>query len=206
MAKQKILKSHPRDYLQKPKTGDWPDSDIVANAPPEALLARHISIVLRATLKGLKLSHRAVEARTGVTRTTVKRLIEGDSWPVLWVIANIERELGVALWVPQHNVDYGDDTLELRPRCYLDAGTWPTGRLVDDAPTEVRLAREIASTLSYAMQKEDLTDTKISTATGVPQATIMSLLRGDCWPDLPTIHRLENSLNIKLWVQLRPQE
>ena len=201
MAKLAYLESRPDCYLKDTKNGVWPDDPLADDAPPEALLALHISMVLRDTCKSLGLTTRDVEERTDLSQGAVQHLIRGSSWPVLGVIANIERKLGIQLWASQHNLGYGDDTLELRPNVYLDRGTWPTGPLVDDAPTEAKLAKHIAWLLRSHIETEHLTPSDVSETVGISEAAVHNLLNGDSWPDLSTIHRVERGLDATLWIR-----
>jgi len=65
----------------------------------------------------------------------------------------------------------------------------------EDASTEV--ARRLAIALRAAMGERSLR--AAGADTGVDHSTIQAILQGRAWPDLDTIARLENGLNVDLW-------
>ena len=123
--------------------GVWPDDPLIGSAPPEARLARRISILLRDYVDDRGFNPREADAATGISEKTIRNLLDGTVWPHMAMIARLENKLGIPLWVGQHNDGHGTK-LELAPRDYLDAGKWPTGPLIEDAPPEAVLAKESA--------------------------------------------------------------
>jgi len=65
----------------------------------------------------------------------------------------------------------------------------------EDASTEV--ARRLAIALRAAMGERSLR--AAGADTGVDHSTIQAILQGRAWPDLDTIARLENGLDVDLW-------
>ena len=84
-----------------------------------------------------------------------------------------------------------------RPRRALPAELatdWPTRPSAD--PT-VETARQFALNLTASMGEMSLRAAKA--ATGVDHTTIAAILKGQVWPDLHTIARLEHGLATDLW-------
>lgn len=77
--------------------GSFPDGRPRAHAP----VAVHYSVViarrLRDALEGENLS--ALCARAGMDRSTVQRLVAGQTWPELVTLAKLETVLDVRLWL-----------------------------------------------------------------------------------------------------------
>ena len=197
MPRLRNLKSRPRDYLIKKKTGVWPDDPLIDSAPPEALLAHRISILLRDYVDDRGFNPREADAATGISEKTIRNLLDGTVWPHMAMIARLENTLGIPLWVGQHNDGHGTK-LELAPRDYLYAGKWPTGPLIEDAPPEAVLAKEISTSFANAYGRYrdiDAAVTKLEVSRGV----IESLLNGAAWLDVPTLARVERNLRTRLW-------
>ncbi|WP_340387100.1 helix-turn-helix transcriptional regulator [Aeromicrobium sp.] len=74
------------------------------------------------------------------------------------------------------------------------AADWPTIPS-DDYPTEV--ARQLALNLDAALKGISLRAAKGKT--GVDHTTIADIINGNVWPDLHTIARLEDGLDVGLW-------
>ena len=90
--------------------------------------------------------------------------------------------------------------LKTSPRDYLAAGgTWPEGPLVDDAPEEARFALEVGQRLKAHCEENGLSMNAVSRATNVHTQTVINLLGGRTWGDLPIIWRLEAGLGVRLW-------
>lgn len=90
--------------------------------------------------------------------------------------------------------------LKTNPRDYLTAdGTWPEGPLTDDAPDEARFAMGVGQRLKAHCEASSLSMNAVSRATNVPVQTVINLLTGKSWGDLPIIYRLEAGLRVRLW-------
>ncbi|MXY96504.1 MAG: helix-turn-helix transcriptional regulator [Gemmatimonadetes bacterium] len=91
--------------------------------------------------------------------------------------------------------------LKTSPCDYLAAGgTWPEGPLADDAPNEARFAMEVGQRLKAHCDANSLSMNAVSRATNVHTQTVINLLAGRTWGDLPIIWRLEAGLGTLLWV------
>ena len=76
----------------------------------------------------------------------------------------------------------------------MHSDNWPEQQC-DDPIAEV--ARLLALNLAAALDGRSTRDA--ARLTGVDHTTIGDVLRGDAWPDLQTIARLENGLGVDLW-------
>ncbi len=85
-----------------------------------------------------------------------------------------------------------------RPVTYLTTnGQFPRGRYRWDTPHEVLLAAGLAIRLNTRIGDRSIR--YIAKLADLSPQTILNILNGTTWPDLLTIARLENALNIKLW-------
>lgn len=85
------------------------------------------------------------------------------------------------------------------PAAYLAAGTWPDGALVDHAPVPVVYARDIAHRLRAALQERTIRE--VAASSQLARSTLHDLLAGRAWPDVVTLAKLEQVLNVRLWPQ-----
>ena len=194
------LKSRPRDYLADPNSGEWPGGALVTDPPPEALLALHISTVLKEHCDARGLSSYTAAAAAQISQKSMYHLLTGRSWVNLVTIARVERNLGIQLWAGQHNAKSGAP-LEPRPNSYLAAGgSWPDGPLTKDAPPEAVVAQELSERFRGIHEVRYQGDTsRAADELEVSEATVEGLLNGGAWPDLATIARIERNLRIALW-------
>ena len=81
------------------------------------------------------------------------------------------------------------------PASYLAGGEWPHGRV--EGPAEVEVVRRLVEALVAAMGDDGLRAT--ARAAGVNHASLRSVLRGESWPDVVTLARLERALDVDLW-------
>ena len=89
--------------------------------------------------------------------------------------------------------------LRTNPKDYVIAGgTWPKSRLVDDAPPEADLLRNISKQFSGIVEGRG-SEAKTAKMAGISRQTVRNILRGETWMDLPTLYRIEQNLNITLW-------
>ena len=194
------LKSRPRDYLVDPNSGEWPSGAMVADPPPEALLALHISTVLNEFCGARGLSSYTAAAAAKISQKSMYHLLAGRSWPNLVTILRVEQNLGIQLWAGQHNAKCGTP-LEPRPNRYLAAGGyWPDGPLAEDAPPEAVLAQELSEQFRSVHEARYNSDTsRAANELEVSEATVEGLLNGSAWPDLATIARIERNHRVTLW-------
>ena len=96
--------------------------------------------------------------------------------------------------------------LKTSPCDYLAAGgTWPEGPLADDAPDEARFALQVGQRLKAHCEANGLSMNAVSRATNVHTQTVINLLAGRTWGDLPILFRLEVGLGVRLWATPRFQ-
>ena len=79
--------------------GAWPD-ELPADAGPDVQLAAGIAIRLKKRVDGLTL--RKAQQRTGISRSTINKIINGRTWPTIHTIANLEAGLKMRLWGKEH--------------------------------------------------------------------------------------------------------
>lgn len=92
------LRRQPKDHLIKGHA--WPEGRLTPKAPKEALLVQELVKRLRAAMgdRGLE----EIEELSGVNKTSISRLLRGESWGTLPVIARLEQALGEDLWGGEH--------------------------------------------------------------------------------------------------------
>ncbi|HJT93434.1 MAG TPA: helix-turn-helix transcriptional regulator [Mycobacterium sp.] len=81
------------------------------------------------------------------------------------------------------------------PRAHVVSGDWPHAKLDGEPATEVGQA--LAARLAEAVAGLSLRE--VQARTGVDHNTVDNVLQGRAWPDLITIARLENGLDVDLW-------
>ncbi len=189
------LEPRPNCYLAK---DSWPDGPLTAGAPPEAVLAQHISAVLRNACKSRFATISSAASKASISQAAVESLLNGDVWPDFETIARLEGNLGIPLWASQHSAQSGTP-LEPRPNCYLARGSWPRGRLIDGAPPEAKRARRISQLFRNAYNARFYSLHSAANTTDVSEGAVESLLNGDAWPDLVTIARVERNCPLRLW-------
>lgn len=81
------------------------------------------------------------------------------------------------------------------PANYLVAGDWPDGRI--EGSPEAEAVRQFVVALRDAMGESGLRET--ARAAGINHAALRKLLRGESWPDVVTLSRLERALGTDLW-------
>lgn len=88
------------------------------------------------------------------------------------------------------------------PVAYLEAGVWPDGQLIADAPPSASAAQHLARELHVAMVQTGTGQRALAVATGVAHTTIGRILAGTVLCDIGTLAKLEHALGRPLW--LRP--
>jgi len=87
--------------------------------------------------------------------------------------------------------------LKATPKDYLvDETTWPEGPLTEPKP-EVEFLMEIARRLKS--QVDETSHRAVARAAGIDHQTVINIIRGNTWGEVPTIYRLEKGLQISLW-------
>ena len=94
------LELQPRRYLDKGAV--WPDGPLVKDAPPEAVLAQHISKEFRDTFEARNLTVGQAADKASISEAAVRNLLNGDTWFDLPTIARVERKFRRRLWIGQH--------------------------------------------------------------------------------------------------------
>ena len=92
------LRRQPKDHLIEGHA--WPEGRLRRAAPKEALLVQELVKRLKDAMgdKGLE----EIEELSGVNKTSISRLLRGESWGTLPVIARLEQVLGDDLWGEEH--------------------------------------------------------------------------------------------------------
>lgn len=93
MVQRRGTRQRPADYLV---AGSWPEGTLVHDAPAAARYAQHISRVLAKRLAAENVSD--VARRTGIARSTLRRICDGLTWGDVVTLAKLEQELNVRLW------------------------------------------------------------------------------------------------------------
>ena len=92
------LRSQPKDHLIAGHA--WPHGRLTPAAPKEARLVQELVKRLQDAIAGRSLEE--VEALSGVNKSSISRLLRGESWTTLPVIARLEHALGKDLWGDEH--------------------------------------------------------------------------------------------------------
>lgn len=58
--------------------------------------ALHVSRALQERLRDVNVSE--LQRSTGVARSTIRRIVEGETWPDFVTLARLEEALEIALW------------------------------------------------------------------------------------------------------------
>ena len=92
------------------------------------------------------------------------------------------------------------------PKNWIEAGEWPRSEVwKEDAPPSAKLAQGIAARLNDALKYDKKYDParisarKAAEAAGLANATVTAILKGEVWPDIDTVARLEIALGVTLW-------
>ena len=94
------LHPEPRDHLVKHNV--WPEGRLKRNPPGEAKLVRAITIRLKQATEGMTLTE--IEAKTGISASTLSKIHRGEIWPTVATIAHLERTLHIRLWGDEHYI------------------------------------------------------------------------------------------------------
>ena len=81
------------------------------------------------------------------------------------------------------------------PRSFITKGEWPDGKIV--CPPPALYAAEVARRLRDALDGRTLRE--VAGLADLDHTTLWAVLRGERWPDLVTISKLESSLGVRLW-------
>lgn len=94
----------------------------------------------------------------------------------------------------------------LRPRDYV--ANWPDGRETLDkdiavikagAPMAVHYMLEIARAIRAALHAKHLTNKNLISMTNLETSTIRLVMNGYVWPDMVTLTRIEQALEVTIW-------
>ena len=99
-SKYTLLELHrqPKDHLAEGET--WPEGRLADEAPGEARLVQELVKRLKAAMDNRGLEE--IEELSGVNKTSISRLLRGETWGTLPVIARLEQKLGEDLWGDEH--------------------------------------------------------------------------------------------------------
>jgi DNA-binding phage protein len=76
--------------------GEWPDSPLVDDAPPYAVVTAEVVRAYRRAVGARSL--RSVAAAAGIDATSLGRTLAGETVPDVHTVAVLEDALGTALW------------------------------------------------------------------------------------------------------------
>ena len=200
------LDAKPNEYLAYGE--EWPEGRLVADAPSEAHMARHLSSRFRRVLEDEGLDQKQASQRIGISTHTVNDLYHGKSWPSFVVVARVEQGLGVTLWDGAYELTDEPDEAHRQPpvlpNSYLAQGeSWPYGDLVDDAPAEARLAKAIAKNVLRALKSRGWSDETASDKLKLPIQTIRDVYKGERWVSFAVIARMDDHFDFPLWASSR---
>jgi DNA-binding phage protein len=82
-----------------------------------------------------------------------------------------------------------------RPLDYVVHGEWPTAQL--SGPGVVMYAQLFAQKLQLAIGTRGVRD--VARGAALSHSTLLAVLHGERWPDMVTVAKLEESLNVNLW-------
>ena len=92
------LRRQPKDHLIQGHA--WPEGRLTGKAPKEARLVQELVKRLKDAMGNRGLEE--IEDLSGVNKTSISRLLRGESWGTLPVIARLEQVLGEDLWGDEH--------------------------------------------------------------------------------------------------------
>ncbi len=84
-----------------------------------------------------------------------------------------------------------------------DPEAWPDGHLTDPGAAAVQ---DIARTLARILRERGLSLRKVAEASGVNRQAIADLIDGRSWPDIATVARIGDALEIPLWPRMSVRE
>lgn len=84
------------------------------------------------------------------------------------------------------------------PREYVRGG-WPYGEVLEDAHPVVAYMQHIAITARRAITERRIAQSDLADQMDVDHSTLRFLLNGYRWPDIVTLVKLEEGLNVTLW-------
>ena len=88
--------------------------------------------------------------------------------------------------------------LDASPNEYLaDGGTWPEGPLKKPIKAEAAFLMEIARRLKEVC--DETSHRAVARAADLDVGTVINIINGDTWCEVPTIYRLEKGLQMSLW-------
>lgn len=92
------LRSQPKDHLIAGHA--WPQGRLTPAAPKEARLVQELVKRLKHAIADRSLEE--IETLSGVNKSSISRLLRGESWTTLPVIARLEQVLDTDLWGDEH--------------------------------------------------------------------------------------------------------
>ena len=104
MPRYKHAASRPNQHLAPQQR--WPYGQLEENAPPEAHLARALAQRLHQEKTGQTQQH--IAQRAGITTDALSRLLRGETWGTLPILARLERALDANLWGNEHRTSPPD--------------------------------------------------------------------------------------------------
>ena len=99
MPRYRHARRWPRDHLEPGER--WPNGRLQQDAPPEAAHAQAVAQRLHYRMIGR--TNREVAADADIAENTLGKLLRGEAWGALPVIARLERALEADLWCGKHD-------------------------------------------------------------------------------------------------------
>jgi DNA-binding phage protein len=93
MVRRADVRPRPADYAAE---GVWPHCTLEDDAPVWARYALHVSGALQERLRDVNVSE--LQRTTGIARSTIRRIIQGETWPDVVTLAHLEEALHIRLW------------------------------------------------------------------------------------------------------------
>lgn len=79
------------------------------------------------------------------------------------------------------------------------AGVFPDGDVLDGAPVGVAHAVEVAQRLRAALEQGDRSVSALARDAHIARTTVQDILAGRTYPDMVTLARMEEVLEVRLW-------
>lgn len=99
MGRRNDLKPRPSLYVE---SGEWPDGELAADAPPEAHLTRAAALRLREAMESHQWGLRKTSRETELSTKVLANLLHGHTWPTLPTIVRLEVLMEVPIWGDEH--------------------------------------------------------------------------------------------------------
>lgn len=103
MPRYPLLHKNPIDHLAKRQA--WPEGRLKSNSPETAEVIKRIAERLHKYQRDNNYTQKKMVELGGVGRDALSRLMRGKSWGTVYVIARLEKNLGIDLWCQKRHKD-----------------------------------------------------------------------------------------------------